>query len=43
MEPYLTRQNKNRILKGIVTAFEDEGYSASRVASCYLGLGSFSP
>lgn len=26
MTPYLTRQNKNRILKGIVTAFEDEGY-----------------
>jgi hypothetical protein len=25
MEPHLTRQNKNRILKGIVTAFEDEG------------------
>jgi hypothetical protein len=27
MEPHLTRQNKNRILKGLVTAFEDEGLS----------------
>ena len=25
MKPYLTQQNRNRILKGIVTAFEDEG------------------
>jgi len=41
MSRHLTRQNRNRILKGIVTAFEDEGLSmshdpASRVASAWL-------
>jgi hypothetical protein len=25
IEPYLTRKNRNRILKGLVTAFEDDG------------------
>lgn len=25
VEPYLTRQNRNRILKGLITAFEDDG------------------
>ena len=41
MSQHLTRQNRNRILKGIMTAFEDDGLSmsrepAARVASAWL-------
>ena len=39
IEPHLTRGNRNRILKGLVTAFEDEGVGSvnvKRVASRHL-------
>ena len=37
IEPYLTPQNRKKVLKGVITAFEDEGWtSPKRVAARYL-------
>lgn len=47
MDPYLTRENRNRILKGIVTAFEDElpdvPLAPARVASAWLRTAASRP